>query len=149
MSNLSDAYIGRPDRNQRLLDSQFIHKPSSNRESLELVAPFRSAYPTDAMKPDRARHQIESRQDKFDLNFDPHGRTLCREYEHSTLAYVHAVPSVVVFHGVGPAEQKWQRNLKSLRIPPLDRLIHIRTQCLPGCLTISARRAAPQAGNSP
>ena len=120
----------------------FIYKSPSNRESPELVTHFNPAYPTDTMKPDGTWYPTESRQYKFDLNFDPDGRSLSREYKHSTLAYVQAAPGVVMVHAVGPAEQEWQRYLKPPRIPSLDRLIHIRTQfSFADRLTIAMTRA--------
>ena len=82
----------------------FTNETPSNREARELVARFNPAYPTDTMKPGGAWHTTESRYHKFNFNFGPRGRSLSREYEHPTLANVHAVPSVVVAHAVGPAE---------------------------------------------
>ena len=85
----------------------FIHKPPSNRESLELVAHFNPADTTDTMKPDGTWHPTESRQNKFDLNFSSDGRSFSREHKHSAVAYVYAVSCVVMVRAVGPAEQKW------------------------------------------
>ena len=75
---------------------EFIYKSPSDRESLELVAHFNPADSTDTMKPYGTWHPTERRQYKFDLNFDPERRGFIREYKHSTLANVYAVPGVVV-----------------------------------------------------
>lgn len=107
---------------------EFIYKSPSDRESLELEAHFNPADTTDTMKPYGTWHPTESRQYKFDLNFNPDGRGFGRKYKHSTLAYVYAVPAIVVVHAVGPAKQEWQSYLKPPRIPSLNRLIHFRPQ---------------------
>jgi hypothetical protein len=127
---------------------QSTHKLPCNRESRELVARFNSAYTTDAMKPYWSWYRTEGRQDEFNFHFHPHRRRLSREYEHSTLANVHAVSSAVMVHAVGPAEQKWQGYLKPPRVPSLDGMIHIRTQ-VPSCGLANHidHARAPQAGD--
>jgi hypothetical protein len=110
---------------------RFIHELPGYRESFERVAHFDPPYLPDASKSDGARYQIGGRHYKFDLYFEPMGRTLFRQDKHSTPANVHAVPDCVMIHAIGPADREWQNDLKTSRIPSLDRLIHIRPYFLP------------------
>jgi hypothetical protein len=98
------------------------------REPLEPIAHLDSAYATDAMKPYGTSYATESRQNKFDLDVDPHSGTGIREYKHSTVANVYAVAGVIVALAIGPAEQKWQSYVKPPPVSSFDRLVHIRTQ---------------------
>lgn len=98
----------------------FAHKLPSNRESLEPIALLNSSDTTDTMKAHGTWHKTESRQHKFDLNLGPDGRSPSREYKHSALAYIDAVPGAVIFHAIGPAKQDWQSYLEPPRIPSLD-----------------------------
>jgi hypothetical protein len=82
----------------------FTYKLPGHCKPSELVTDFDSAYPTDTMKPGRARYAAEGRQDEFDLYFDPDRRNLCCEHKHSSLANIHAVSGVVVLCSVGPAK---------------------------------------------
>jgi hypothetical protein len=98
------------------------------REPLEPIAHLDSAYATDAMKPYGTSYATESRQNKFDLDVDPHSGSRIREYKHSTVANVYAVAGVIVALAIGPAEQKWQSYVKPPPVSSFDRLVHIRTQ---------------------